>query len=69
MRGPAGDESSADLTGGRKLSASKRPSSRNGVTWTTVGGRFRLEEWQNPLRAVGRPRRDPATIGFAERLR
>lgn len=68
-RGPTGDEPSADLTGRVELTAGERPSSSDGITWSTVVRSLRFEHGQDPFGAVGRPRGDLTAIGFAQRLR
>jgi len=51
-----------------QLAIGKGPQPRDGITGAAIPRGFRLEESQNPLRAVRRPRREDPTISFAERL-
>nr|WP_319801841.1 hypothetical protein [Arthrobacter sp. YA7-1] len=66
VRGPASDETPANLTCGVKFTASKRPRTSDGITWSAVARRLRLEQDQNPLGAVRRPRCGDTPIGFAQ---
>ncbi len=69
MRGPTCNEAPANLTGCIKFTLSKRPSTSDGITWSTIGRSLRLEQVQDPLSTVRRPRCDEAAISFAQRLR
>jgi hypothetical protein len=69
VRGSASNEAPANLTGGVKFTASKRPRASDGITRSAVGRGLRLEQDQNSLSADRRPLRDDAPIGFAQRLR
>jgi hypothetical protein len=66
LRGPVGDEASADLPGRVELAGREGPCPRDGVTRTVVVGRLRLEEWQDPFGAIGGPGGDEAAVGFGE---
>ncbi|CAH0216747.1 hypothetical protein SRABI26_02300 [Arthrobacter sp. Bi26] len=66
MRGPTSNEAPANFTGGIKFTVSKCPSTSDGITWSTVGRSLRLEQDQDPLRTVRRPRCDEAAISFAQ---
>ena len=66
MRGPTSNEAPANLTGGVKFTVSKRPSTSDGITWSPVCRCLRLEQDQDPLSTVRRPRCDDAAIGFAQ---
>ena len=68
MRGPTSDEPSAYLTGGIEFTPSKRPSSSDGIPWSTIGRSLRFEQGQDSLSTVRRPRCDEAAVGFAQRL-
>jgi len=68
-RSPTGNEPSSYLTGRIELTASERPSSSDGITWSTICGSLRFEQDQDPLSTVCRPRRDLAAMGFTQRLR
>jgi hypothetical protein len=66
MRGPTGNEAPTNLTGRIKFTPRKRPSTSDGITWSTVCRSLRLEQGQNPLSTVRRPRCDDAAISFAQ---
>jgi hypothetical protein len=48
---------------------SKRPSTSNRITWSTVCRSLRLEHDKNAFSTVRRPGCHEAAIGFAQRLR
>jgi hypothetical protein len=66
VRGPTSNEAPANFTGGIKFTLSKRPSTSDGITWSTVCRSLRLEQDQDPLSTVRRPRCDEAAISFAQ---
>jgi hypothetical protein len=66
VRGPTSNEAPANLTGGIKFTLSKRPSTSDGITWSTVCRGLRLEQDHNSLSTVRRPHCDEAAIGFAQ---
>ena len=66
MRGPTSNETPANFTGSIKFTLSKRPSTGDGITWSTVCRSLRLEQDQDPLSTVRRPRCDEAAISFAQ---
>jgi hypothetical protein len=66
VRGPTSNEAPANLTGGIKFTLSKRPSASDGITWSTVCRSLRLEQDQDPLSTVRRPRCNEAAISFAQ---
>ncbi len=68
VRGPAGNEAPANLTRGIELALSKRASTSNGFSWSAVCRSLRLEQGQDSLSTVRRPRRDQAAISFTQRL-
>ncbi len=68
VRGPTGDEASANLRGGIELTPRKCASTSDGITWTIVCRSLCLEHGQDSLSAVRRPRCDEAAISFAQRL-
>jgi hypothetical protein len=68
VRSPTGDKAPANLTGGGKLAPSKRAGASDGVTRSIVGRSLSFEHDEDSLSAVRRPRRDEATISFAQRL-
>jgi hypothetical protein len=61
----ATDESTADLLSSVQLSLSERPGSGNRSARAVISWRFSLIQPQNPLGAVGGPRGDKASVGFA----
>lgn len=69
MRGSTGNEPSAYLTGGIEFTASKRASSVDGITWSTICRSLRFEQYQDSLSTVCCPRCDLAAIEFTQRLR
>ena len=69
LRGSSGNEPSTYLTSGIEFTASERPGSSDGVTWSTICRSLRFEQGQHPLGAVRCPRGDLSTIRFAQRLR
>ena len=69
MRGSTGNEPSAYLTGGIEFTASKRASSVDGITWSTICRSLRFEQDQDSLSTVCCPRCDLAAIEFTQRLR
>lgn len=66
MRGPTSNEAQSNLSGGIKFTLSKRPSTSDGITWSPVRWSLRLEQGQDSLRTIRRPRCDQAAISFAQ---
>lgn len=69
MRGPTSNEAPANFTAGIKFTLSKRPSTSDGITCSTVCRSLGLEQDQGSLSTVRRPHCDQAAIGFAQGLR
>jgi hypothetical protein len=67
--GAAADEPAADLFCDVKLAAAEGSGSRDRVAWARIGWRFRLEQSEHSLRAVGRPHSNDSSFGFAQCLR
>jgi hypothetical protein len=67
--GSARDEPSPNLARRIQLAARVRARSSDRVSRTVIVGSFRLEQRQHSFSAVRGPRRDEATLVFAERLR
>jgi hypothetical protein len=68
-RGSSSNEPSAYLTSGIEFTASERPGSSDGITWSTICWSLRFEQDQHSLGTVCCPRCDQSTIRFAQRLR
>ena len=66
MRGSISNEAPTNFTGGITFTLSKRPSASDGITWSTVCRSLGLEQDQDSLSAVRRPRRDEAAVSFAQ---
>jgi hypothetical protein len=63
--GAPGDKSAADLFGDAKLATSEGPRPGYRVAGAAISWSFRLEQRQDPFRAVRRPRCDDAPVSFA----
>jgi hypothetical protein len=66
VRGPTSNEASANLTAGIKVTLSKRASTSDGITWSTVRRCLRLKQDQDSLSTVRRPHCDETAISFAQ---
>lgn len=66
VRGPISNEAPANFTGGIKFTLSKRTSTSDGITWSTVCRSLRFEQDQDSLSTVRRPHCDQAAVGFAQ---
>jgi hypothetical protein len=64
--GPTSNEAPANLTGGIEFTLSEGSSTSDGITRSAVCRRLRLEQGQDSLGTVCRPRRDEAAISFAQ---
>ena len=66
MRRASSDEAAANLARCIKFAARKSPSASDGIAWSTVCWSLRLEQDQDSLGTVRRPRCDNAAISFAQ---
>jgi hypothetical protein len=69
MGGPASNEPPAYLARAIEFAPSKRPSTNYGVTRSIICRHLNLEQVQDALGTVRRPRGDNATVSFTQRLR
>jgi hypothetical protein len=63
--GATSDKSAADRFGHAKLAPSESPRPGDRVAGAAIPWSFRLEQPQDPFRAVRRPRCDDAPVSFA----
>jgi hypothetical protein len=61
VRGPTSKEAPTNFTGGITFTLSKRPSTSDGITWSTVCRSLRLEQDQDSLSTVRRAHCDRCT--------
>ena len=66
MRCPTSNETLSNFTGGIEFTPSKCPGADDGIAWSTIGRSLGLEQDQDSLSTVRRPRCDKAAISFAQ---